>query len=106
VDIDPQALTAARTNAVRNGITGNFDVLLPEALPACPVDLVLANILANPLVELADELAGRVCVGGRIVLTGILDEQAGEVMKAYQPRFVFTEPVRRDGWVRLDGTCL
>jgi len=104
VDIDPQALTAARANAVRNGITGNFDVLLPESLPAGPVDLVLANILANPLVELADELAGRVCAGGRIVLTGILDEQAGEVMHAYQPRFVFTEPVRRDGWVRLDGT--
>jgi ribosomal protein L11 methyltransferase len=105
VDIDPQALTAARANAVRNGITGNFDVLLPEALPAGPVDLVLANILANPLVELADQLGGRVCAGGRIVLTGILDEQAGEVMQAYQPRFVFSEPVRRDGWVRLDGTC-
>jgi ribosomal protein L11 methyltransferase len=105
VDIDPQALTAARANAVRNGITGNFDVLLPEALPAGPVDLVLANILANPLVELADQLGGRVCTGGRIVLTGILDEQAGEVMQAYQPRFVFSEPVRRDGWVRLDGTC-
>ena len=103
VDIDPQALTAARTNATRNGINHDFDVLLPEALPAGPVDLVLANILANPLVELADELAGRVRVGGRIVLTGILDEQAGAVMHAYQPGFVFSAPLRRDGWVRLDG---
>lgn len=103
VDIDPQALTAARTNATRNGINRDFDVLLPEALPAGPVDLVLANILANPLVELADELAGRVRVGGRIVLTGILDEQAGAVMHAYQPGFVFSAPLRRDGWVRLDG---
>ena len=103
VDIDPQALTAARANAVRNGITRNFNVMLPQALPAAQVGLVLANILANPLIELADELSRRVCYGGHIILTGILEEQAGEVMTAYQSRFEFTEPVRRDGWVRLEG---
>jgi ribosomal protein L11 methyltransferase len=104
VDIDPQALTVARDNASRNNITRDFDVMHSQALPAAQADLVLANILANPLVELADELSRRVCSGGLIVLTGILEEQAGEVMTAYQTRFVFTEPVRRAGWVRLDGT--
>jgi ribosomal protein L11 methyltransferase len=104
VDIDLHALTVARDNASRNNITRDFDVMHPQALPAAQADLVLANILANPLIELVDELSRRVCSGGLIVLTGILEEQAGEVMTAYQPRFVFTEPVRRDGWVRLDGT--
>ena len=103
VDIDPQALTAACENADRNEITRDFDVRLPPALPTGTVDLVLANILANPLIELADELSGRVCVGGRMVLTGILEAQAAGVMAAYQSGFSFSEPVRRDGWVLLDG---
>ena len=103
VDIDPQALTAARENAVRNAIADGFEVLLPQALPVTQVDLVLANILANPLIELAGELSSRVCSGGEIVLTGLLEEQAEEVMRAYQSWCVFTEPVKRDGWVRLDG---
>jgi ribosomal protein L11 methyltransferase len=104
VDIDPQALTAARDNAGRNNIVRDFDVMHPQALPAVPVDLVLANILANPLIELADDLSRRVHPGGRVVLTGILEEQAGEVMAAYQSRIGFTEPVVRDGWALLDGT--
>ena len=104
VDIDPQALTAARENAVRNDITRDFDVMPPQALPATPVELVLANILANPLIELADDLSRRVRPGGRIVLTGILEEQAGEVMAAYQSMFGFADPLILDVWVLLDGT--
>ncbi|UCC56502.1 MAG: 50S ribosomal protein L11 methyltransferase, partial [Gammaproteobacteria bacterium] len=62
------------------------------------------NILANPLIELAEELSRRVGTGGQIILTGILDGQAGSVLAAYEPFFEFSVPVRQDGWVRLEGT--
>lgn len=104
VDIDPQALTASRSNARRNHINRDFDVIPPQALPAVPADLVLANILANPLIELAEELSRRVGTGGQIILTGILDGQAGSVLAAYEPFFEFSVPFRQDGWVRLEGT--
>ena len=103
VDIDPQALLATRENAGRNGMAQRVDALFPEALDARPVDLLIANILANPLIELADTLASRVSLQGRIVLTGILAEQAGYVMTAYRPWFEFREPVKREGWVLLEG---
>ena len=103
VDIDPQALLATRENAGRNGVDRRVEVLLPEALDARPVDLVIANILANPLIELAESLAGRVTLEGHIVLTGILAEQAADVMAAYRPWFEFREPVEREGWVLLEG---
>jgi len=103
VDIDPQALLATRENAGRNGMDQCVETLFPEALDAPPVGLVIANILANPLIELADTLAGRVTLEGYIVLTGILAEQAGDVMTAYRPWFEFREPVEREGWVLLEG---
>jgi ribosomal protein L11 methyltransferase len=103
VDIDPQALLATRENAGRNGMDRRVDALLPEALDARPVDLVIANILANPLIDLAESLAGRVTLEGHIVLTGILAEQAADVMAAYRPWFEFREPVEREGWVLLEG---
>jgi ribosomal protein L11 methyltransferase len=103
VDIDPQALLATRENAGRNGVDRRVEALLPEALDARPVDLVIANILANPLIDLAESLAGRVTLEGHIVLTGILAEQAADVMAAYRPWFEFREPVEREGWVLLEG---
>ena len=103
VDIDPQALLATRENAGRNGMGSRVEVLFPEALDARPVDLVIANILANPLIELAESLAGHVSSEGYIVLTGILAEQAVDVMAAYRPWFEFREPVEREGWVLLEG---
>lgn len=103
VDIDPQALQATRDNAGRNGMGQKVNVTFPEALDARPADLVIANILANPLIELAATLASQVSPGGHIVLTGILAEQAGDVMTAYRPWFEFCEPVEREGWVLLEG---
>jgi ribosomal protein L11 methyltransferase len=103
VDIDPQALQATRDNAARNGAAVNVSALLPSDLGAQPVDLVIANILANPLIQLADTFAEYVCSGGSIVLTGILAEQAEEVMMAYRSWFDFREPVEREGWVLLEG---
>ncbi|WJW75191.1 50S ribosomal protein L11 methyltransferase [Thiohalobacter sp. IOR34] len=104
VDLDPQALIASRDNAARNGLEGHVDARLPAELPADePFDLVLANILANPLIDLAAHLAGHLRPGGRLVLSGILAEQAAEVAEAYAPWFEMASPVAQDGWVRLEG---
>mgnify|MGYP001815242281 CR=1 FL=1 len=103
VDIDPQALQATRENAVRNGIETGLGVELPSKLAGTPVDLVVANILANPLIELAGELCALLAGGGQIVMTGILAEQAGEVMSAYREAIEFAGPVERDEWVLLSG---
>jgi ribosomal protein L11 methyltransferase len=103
VDIDPQALRATRDNAGRNRVAPKIDALFPGALAGGPVDLVLANILANPLIERAGLLADHVRTGGSIVLTGILAEQADDVTMAYRPWFDFNRPIERDGWVLLEG---
>ncbi len=101
VDIDPQALLATRENARRNDC--DFEVIHPEALGKRSADLVVANILANPLIELAEGMARRVHAGGRLILTGILAEQAEAVMAAYVDWFVFAAPVYREEWVLLEG---
>ncbi|HEB99044.1 MAG TPA: 50S ribosomal protein L11 methyltransferase, partial [Thiotrichales bacterium] len=102
VDIDPQALQSTRDNATRNGVEGGLSVGLPDALPADAVfDLLLANILANPLIELAPALAGRVKPGGDILLSGILAQQAEAVRTAYAPWFALDDAVAREDWVRI-----
>ena len=103
IDIDPQALLASHDNALRNGVEGGLQTGLPDALPEQSFDLVLANILANPLQEMAPRLAGYVRSGGDRVLSGILSEQADEVCAAYHAWFDFQDMVQRDGWVRLHG---
>ncbi len=101
VDIDPQALEASEENARRNGLHARLDLCLPEDLPAGRYPLVLANILAGPLCEMAATLAARVENGGRLVLSGILAEQADRVRKAYAPHLDFEQLARQDDWVRL-----
>jgi ribosomal protein L11 methyltransferase len=103
VDIDPQAIQATQENARRNGVSEALHAVLPDDLASDPVDLVLANILANPLIELAGALKGLVRPGGRIVMTGILAKQAEDVMAAYREWFVFDEPMWREEWVLLAG---
>ncbi|MFM9269204.1 50S ribosomal protein L11 methyltransferase [Halomonas elongata] len=105
-DIDPQALTASRDNAERNGVDETaLRLEYPESLEAeARFPLVVANILAGPLVELADEIAERVAPGGRLALSGILETQADEVLAAYAARgLTMDEPEIREGWVRLTG---
>lgn len=101
IDIDPQAVTASRDNAQANGVTGEFHDARPVALP--PADIVVANILANPLRVLAPLLIGLVKPGGHIVLSGILEGQADAVMEAYSPAIAFDAPAREDGWICLQG---
>jgi ribosomal protein L11 methyltransferase len=106
-DNDPQALTASRDNAANNGCADKLSVTLVatggEAITE-QADVVLANILAGPLRELAPRIAPLVKNGGSLVLSGILAEQADAVMDAYyEYGFVFEAPAERDGWVRLVG---
>ncbi len=103
VDIDPQALQSTRDNAARNGITAGLTVELPNDFAPGSVDLVIANILANPLVELAGKLTGYLVPGGCIAMTGILAEQAEGVMSAYRAAIDFAPPVVREEWVLLSG---
>jgi ribosomal protein L11 methyltransferase len=104
VDIDPQALLATQENARRNGCEEAIAVLHPDELEAGVVELLVANILANPLIELAEDFSRRVKPGGQIVLTGILSEQAGAVQAAYQSAFDFAPPVCEEEWVLLAAT--
>ena len=101
VDIDPQAILAARANAMQNRIVAAFHEPGREALLAC--DVVLANILAGPLITLAPLLASATRRDGRIVLSGVLESQAAEVLLAYAPSFEMDAPVRDEDWVMLVG---
>jgi ribosomal protein L11 methyltransferase len=103
VDNDEQALTATRDNARLNGCETRLDVGAPESLPPLRFDVVLANILAGPLVALAAEFARIVVPGGAVVLSGILTRQAPNVVAAYEPWFEQIATHERDGWTRIDG---
>ncbi|WP_407314849.1 50S ribosomal protein L11 methyltransferase [Pseudomonas sp. nanlin1] len=103
-DIDVQALEASRDNAGRNGIADErFPLYLPESLPPLQADVLVANILAGPLVSLAPQLSGLVKSGGRLALSGILAEQGEEVAAAYAKDFELDPIANRDGWVRISG---
>ncbi|MXR38365.1 50S ribosomal protein L11 methyltransferase [Craterilacuibacter sinensis] len=102
VDIDAQAVRASLDNAAQNGVSGIF--CLPDATPEAKVDVVLANILANPLRLLGEMLASHVKTGGKIVLSGILQEQAEELSAIYNTWFEMEAPVFDEGWTRLTGT--
>ena len=101
-DIDPQALETTVTNAADNGVVVN--VAAPESLPRGTFDLVLANILAGPLVALEPLLAARARPGGRIALSGILETQAAEVVQAYARDFDVAASVIEEGWALVEGT--
>jgi ribosomal protein L11 methyltransferase len=106
-DIDRQALTASEANAKRNRVAVAF--LSPECLAAevtTAFDVVVANILANPLQLLAPALAARVMPGGRIVLSGILEAQADPLLGVYRRWFNIRVCESDDGWVALAGTRL
>ena len=102
--LDPQALEASRDNAGRNGIDpARFPIYLPADLPPQPADVVVANILAGPLVALAPQITSLVNLGGRLALSGVLAEQADEVRAAYQDAFALDPTAVKDGWVRISG---
>jgi len=106
VDNDPQALTATLDNAARNNVADKLKVMAPEQYhPALQemgkADVVLANILAGPLVELAPLLLGSLAPAGSLALSGILEEQANEVVGAYEQQLAEVQKTIIDGWVLL-----
>lgn len=104
VDNDPQAILATKENAARNGVA--VTALLPREFAGgtpASFDVVVANILAGPLVQLAPQIAGCVVPGGHLALSGILRDQAGEVAAAYRTLIDWDEPAVDGDWVRLSG---
>ncbi|WP_417598364.1 50S ribosomal protein L11 methyltransferase [Oceanospirillum sp.] len=105
VDNDPQALVATRENTDRNSLPAeSFDVYYPGKIGDIQADLMLANILAGPLIDLAPTLAALVKDQGNLVLSGILSHQADEVIAAYQPWFDFEPVHQKEEWVCLSAT--
>lgn len=105
-DIDPQAITATLDNAADNGVGARLrTIAADESFVPFPADLILANILARPLIQLAPLLASSLRPGGRIVLAGLLDRQAEEVRSAYSDWIEFDPDVSKEGWTRLAGYC-
>jgi len=104
IDNDPQALTATRDNAQRNGVEDIIECLAPEQFSPQTADVVLANILAGPLIELAPRLCACLAQGGSLALSGILEGQAQEVADAYAGTVPNLEKRVVDGWVLLTGT--
>lgn len=103
-DIDPQALEASRDNAQRNGLADErLPLYLPEAMPGEAADVLVANILAGPLVSLAPQLSTLVKPGGRIALSGILAEQRDEILAAYDSAFLLDPVAEKEGWIRVSG---
>jgi ribosomal protein L11 methyltransferase len=103
VDIDPQALLATRQNAARNGVEDRLEVTDDRDCGGAMADVLVANILAAPLVELAPSLADHVRPGGRIALSGLLLEQASVVTAAYRPWFDIDLTGTREDWGLLTG---
>ncbi len=104
VDIDPQALQASEENAKRNGITDHLVIAHPEDIQLPVVDILVANVLLNPLQELARQFSELVHPSGDLVLSGLLSTQAEECLEAYQSWFNMDVPVFKQEWSLLHGT--
>lgn len=102
IDIDPRAVEASRRNAAQNEVAADF--YTPDEAPALQADIVVANILANPLITLAPTLARATRARGRMALSGILRDQADGVARAFQPWFHIAPAIDDEGWVCLEGT--
>ncbi|MDX1321015.1 MAG: 50S ribosomal protein L11 methyltransferase [Oceanospirillum sp.] len=104
VDNDPQALVATRENTDRNSLPAeSFDVYYPGKIGDVKADLMLANILAGPLIDLAPTISALVKDQGSLVLSGILSHQADDVIAAYTPWFNFEPVKQKDEWVCLSA---
>lgn len=106
IDYDPQALQSTRENAMRNQLSPEqISTFLPEALPTPlpTAKLIMANILAEPLISLAPQMAQMCEEGGNIILSGLLTSQIESVCHAYSEWFEFEPPTLQEDWVLLSG---
>ncbi len=103
IDHDPQALIASRDNAEKNHVSDRLTVMKTAQQNLEKADILIANILAGVLVELAETIASLVKPGGLIILSGILPGQAAEVADTYKQFFTMEPSVEKNDWVRLQG---
>lgn len=104
VDHDPQAVLATRDNAARNAVSDRIEVRNSDGFEGHSADMVVANILANVLIALAPRIEKLVTPGGQLVMSGVLQAQADDVMRAYADSLDFLAPQTQDDWVLLHGT--
>lgn len=104
IDIDPQARAATAANAARNDVSDRLVVADTGFLPDARADVLIANILAAPLIDLAATFAQAVRAAGTIVLCGILESQRHELHRCYAPWFELEPGTTREGWARLTGS--
>ncbi|MBY6199058.1 50S ribosomal protein L11 methyltransferase [Vibrio hangzhouensis] len=104
IDIDPQALTASKDNAERNGVADQLELFLPQNQPEGLIaDVVVANILAGPLRDLSDIIKGLVKDGGQLAMSGVLDTQAEDVANYYRDEMTIDPIVELNEWCRISG---
>ncbi len=104
IDIDPQALQASRDNAERNGVADQLEVYLPQNQPEGLIaDVVVANILAGPLRELAPVIKGLVKPNGDLAMSGVLDTQAEDVANYYRDELHIDPITEQNEWCRISG---
>ncbi len=103
LDIDPQALQATNDNAIKNNISDKITIDYPNQFDEQPADIVIANILSGPLIQLAPQLTRLVKPSGTIILSGILEEQIDQIIDTYSHNFTINTPTLKDGWVRIEG---
>ncbi|MGD9297516.1 MAG: 50S ribosomal protein L11 methyltransferase, partial [Chromatiales bacterium] len=103
IDHDPQALMASAQNAKDNGVADRLTLAGSNTPVGEQADIVIANILASILIELAQEIGSLVRPGGQLALSGILAEQAGAVMEAFTDMFELEEPCQLDDWILIAG---
>ena len=103
VDIDPQAITATRENARLNAVDDRLSCINISELEGREADIVVANILAGPLIQLASQLANLVRPGGYLVLSGVLADQSGVVQDAYRAHGIELQCDMLEDWCCLHG---
>ncbi len=106
VDYDPQALDATVDNATANGVLERLSIARPEQVQALQADVLVANILAGPLLELAPTLAALAAPGAHLGLSGILSQQAARVADGYAAEFLMEPVATQEGWALLTGRRL
>lgn len=103
VDYDPQALTATHNNALLNGVAEKIHICAPKDLPAVKADFLVANILANALYSLCEELSGLSKPDAGLALSGILEPQAQHLLDRYGQSFIMDAPRQQEDWLLLTG---
>ena len=102
VDLDPQALQATLQNAIQNDVKSKLEITTKLSLPINPVDFIIANILLKPLLALKLDFYAALKPSGKLVMTGILQEQLSEILEYYNDLFEYNSVLKNDGWVLVE----